>query len=99
MVQGGPSGHGQQRQVSVSREFERSLGTHGAVGRSRARLRADPHALGGDDAGALPSASRTHGGEQNVHVDATVVHWESMVVDVYAFVANCTQCARNRVGK
>jgi len=24
---------------------------------------------------------------------------ESMVVDVYAFVANCTQCARNRVGK
>jgi len=25
--------------------------------------------------------------------------WESMVVDVYAFVANCTQCARNRVGK
>jgi len=26
-------------------------------------------------------------------------YWESMVVDVYAFVANCTQCARNRVGK
>jgi len=25
--------------------------------------------------------------------------WESMVVNVYAFVANCTQCARNRVGK
>jgi len=24
---------------------------------------------------------------------------ESMVLDVYAFVANCTQCARNRVGK
>ena len=24
---------------------------------------------------------------------------ECMVVDVYAFVANCTQCARNRVGK
>jgi len=22
-------------------------------------------------------------------------HWESKVVDVYAFVANCTQCARN----
>jgi len=27
------------------------------------------------------------------------LYWESMVVDVYAFVANCTQCARNRVGK
>jgi len=26
-------------------------------------------------------------------------YWESMVLDVYAFVANCTQCARNRVGK
>jgi len=26
-------------------------------------------------------------------------YWESMVVEVYAFVANCTQCARNRVGK
>jgi len=26
-------------------------------------------------------------------------YWESMVVDVSAFVANCTQCARNRVGK
>jgi len=26
-------------------------------------------------------------------------YWESMVVDVYAFVAKCTQCARNRVGK
>jgi len=26
-------------------------------------------------------------------------YWESVVVDVYAFVANCTQCARNRVGK
>jgi len=26
-------------------------------------------------------------------------YWESMVVDVYAFVANCTQCARNRVGE
>ena len=26
-------------------------------------------------------------------------YWESMVVDVYAFVTNCTQCARNRVGK
>jgi len=26
-------------------------------------------------------------------------HWESMVVDVYAFMDNCTQCARNRVGK
>jgi len=26
-------------------------------------------------------------------------YWESMVVDVYAFVANCTQCARNGVGK
>jgi len=26
-------------------------------------------------------------------------YWESMVVDIYAFVANCTQCARNRVGK
>jgi len=25
-------------------------------------------------------------------------HWESMVVDVYAFVANCVQCARNRAG-
>jgi len=25
--------------------------------------------------------------------------WESMMVDVYAFVANCIQCARNRVGK
>jgi len=24
---------------------------------------------------------------------------ESVVVDVYAFVANCTQCARNSVGK
>jgi len=26
-------------------------------------------------------------------------YWESMVVDVFAFVSNCTQCARNRVGK
>jgi len=26
-------------------------------------------------------------------------YWESMVVDVHAFVANCTQCARNGVGK
>jgi len=26
-------------------------------------------------------------------------YWESMVVDVYVFVANCTQCARNRVGE
>jgi len=26
-------------------------------------------------------------------------YWESMVVDVYAFVANCNQCATNRVGK
>jgi len=26
-------------------------------------------------------------------------YWESMVVDVHAFVADCTQCARNRVGK
>jgi len=26
-------------------------------------------------------------------------YWESVVVDVYAFVANCTQCARNRVDK
>jgi len=26
-------------------------------------------------------------------------YWESMVVDAHAFVANCTQCARNRVGK
>ena len=26
-------------------------------------------------------------------------YWECMVVDVYAFVANCVQCARNRVGK
>jgi len=26
-------------------------------------------------------------------------YWESMVVDVYAFVANCTQCARSRVGQ
>jgi len=25
-------------------------------------------------------------------------YWESMVMDVYAFVANCSQCARNRVG-
>jgi len=25
--------------------------------------------------------------------------WESMVVDVYALVANCGQCARNRVGR
>jgi len=25
--------------------------------------------------------------------------WESMVVDAYACVANCTQCARSRVGK
>jgi len=27
------------------------------------------------------------------------LYWESIVVDVYAFVANCTQCARNRVSK
>ena len=27
------------------------------------------------------------------------LYWESMVVDVYAFVANCTQCERNLVGK
>ena len=27
------------------------------------------------------------------------LYWESMVVDVYAFVANCVQCARNRIGK
>jgi len=26
-------------------------------------------------------------------------YWESMVVDVYAFVADCSTCARNRVGK
>jgi len=26
-------------------------------------------------------------------------YWESMVVDVDAFVAKCVQCARNRVGK
>jgi len=26
-------------------------------------------------------------------------YWESMVVDVYAIVATCTLCARNRVGK
>jgi len=26
-------------------------------------------------------------------------YWKSMVLDVYAFVANCTQCARNSVGK
>ena len=26
-------------------------------------------------------------------------YWESMVVDVYAFVLNCIDCARNRVGK
>jgi len=26
-------------------------------------------------------------------------YYESIVVDVYAFVANCTQCERNRVGK
>jgi len=25
--------------------------------------------------------------------------WESLMVDVYAFVAICTQCARNRVSK
>jgi len=25
--------------------------------------------------------------------------WECLVVDVYDFVANCTQCARNPVGK
>jgi len=27
------------------------------------------------------------------------LYWEYMVVDVYAFMANCTQCTRNRVGK
>jgi len=26
-------------------------------------------------------------------------YWDSMVVCVYAFVANCAQCARHRVGK
>jgi len=26
-------------------------------------------------------------------------YWEATVVDVYAFAANCVQCARNRVGK
>ena len=26
-------------------------------------------------------------------------YWKSMVVDVYAFFANCTHCARNRIGK
>ena len=26
-------------------------------------------------------------------------YWESMVVDVYAFVGNCIECARNRAGK
>jgi len=26
-------------------------------------------------------------------------YWESIVVDVYAFLANCTQSARSRVGK
>ena len=26
-------------------------------------------------------------------------YWESMMVEVYVFVPNCTQCARNRVGK
>jgi len=27
------------------------------------------------------------------------LYWESMVVDVYSSVANCVQCARNRIVK
>jgi len=27
------------------------------------------------------------------------IYWESIVVDVYAFVDNCVQCARSRAGK
>jgi len=72
MFQGGLHVNGRQRQVSVSRGPERPDGPHGAVGRSRASLRADPHALRGDDAGTLPAAVRAPGGEQDVNVDAAV---------------------------
>jgi len=65
----------------------------------RASLRADSHVLRGDDAGALPSAGRAPRGEQDTHVDATVVLLGINGGDVYAFVANCTQCPGNRVGK
>jgi len=41
-----------------------------------------------------------HPGENLMHTSMRrLFYWESMVVDVYAFVANCTQCARNRFGR
>jgi len=41
-----------------------------------------------------------HPGENKMYTSMRrLFYWESMVVDVYAFVANCTLCARNRVGK
>jgi len=72
-VQEAPGGHGWQRQSLVSRGSEQPLGPHGTVGRSRANQHADPRALGGNDTGALPPASRASGGQQDVQVDATVV--------------------------
>jgi len=72
-VQGGPRGDGRKRPISVPRGPERPFGAHGAVVRGHASLRADPNALRGDDAGTLPAASRAPGGEQDEHVNATVI--------------------------
>ena len=72
-MHGGPSGVGRQRYVLVPRGTERHFGAHGAGGRGRVSLRADTHALRGDDARALPAKSREPEGEQDVRVDAALI--------------------------
>jgi len=46
----------------------------------------------------LPQAK--HPGANKVYTSMRrLFYWKQMVVDVYAFVTDCSQCARNRVGK